>query len=441
MALNTITFKNGVHMEEYKELTENSELKFASIPKLVTIPLIQHIGAPSKCLVAKKDEVSVGQLIGEAVGNFSANIHSSVAGVVKDIIDIQSASGKPCKAVVIDTEGFDQDKEYIEKDNVDLSAEEIVAKIKEAGIVGMGGAAFPAHIKYMPAKKVDTVIVNGAECEPYITCDDYLMKNRPQRILKGLTQAIKAVNADRGIVTIEDNKPKAYESMTKALAEFAKENSNFNIEIKQLETKYPQGDEKRMIDVTLNRQVPSGGLPMDVGAIVSNVSTMHAIYEAIYMDKPLYERIVTVTGKSVKNPTNMLVRCGTEFGHCIEEAGGADDIAKLVNGGPMCGIAQPDLNRPVEKASNCILVLASDQAQPLEVSPCIRCARCVDACPVYLLPLYIHKFSLEERFEKAQELNIMDCIECGSCSFVCPSNRPLVEAIKFGKRQIRQAGK
>nr|WP_072537709.1 electron transport complex subunit RsxC [Anaerococcus mediterraneensis] len=442
MAANTVTFAHGVVMEEYKELSENSSLHIAAIPKLVTIPLTQHIGAPSKCIVKKKDEVAVGDMIGQAVGNFSANIHSSVAGTVKDIIDIQTASGKNAQAVVIDTEGFDQEKTYTEKESVDLNKEEIVAKIREAGIVGMGGAAFPAHIKYSPNKPVDTVIVNGAECEPYITCDDYIMKNYPLHIIKGLIQALKAVDAKDGVIAIEDNKPEAYKTMTQALADFAKEN-NFgaNIKVVSMKTKYPQGDEKRLINAILDREVPSGGLPMDVGAIVSNISTVNAIYEALYMDKPLYERIVTVTGKTVKNPTNMRVRIGITFGDLIEEAGGAEEIAKVINGGPMCGIAQPDLTKPIEKSSNCVLVFDSEDAFIDDPYPCIRCGRCVSACPVFLLPNYIHKFALEGRFEKADNEGALDCIECGSCSFVCPSNRPLVEAIKFAKRQIRQAGK
>lgn len=438
MALENLTFHNGVKIKEFKELSENSSLIISKIPEEVTIPLTQHIGAPSKCLVKKNDEVSVGQLIGEANGNFSANIHSSVSGLVKDIIDIQTASGKDAKAVVIKTEGYEQEYKAQPRDPSGFTKEEIVGTLKEKGIVGMGGAAFPAHIKYSPNKPVDTVIVNGAECEPYITCDDFIMKNRPEDIVKGLEILVKAVDAKNGIVAIEDNKPEAIKKINEAISK----SKSKNLQVATLITKYPQGDEKRIIDAILHRQVPSGGLPLDVGVIVSNVSSTLAVYEAFYLDKPLFERYLTVTGHGVKEPHNMLVRLGTPMNFLLEQCGGLNEnYGKVINGGPMMGIAQPRITAPIEKASNSILVLTEEESQMPEMSPCIRCSKCVGACPVGLLPLMISKFSLREEFDKAQSFNIMDCIECGSCSYICPAKRPLVESIRFGKRQIRLAGK
>lgn len=438
MALENMTFHNGVKIEEYKELSENSSLIISEIPSEVIIPLTQHIGAPSKCLVKKNDEVKVGQLIGEASGNFSANIHSSVAGIVKEVIDMQTASGKNAKAVVIKTDNFEQDFNFELRDPSGFTKEEIVQVIKENGIVGMGGASFPSHIKYSPNKPVDTVIINGAECEPYITCDDFVMKNKADEIVKGLELLVKAAGAQKGIIAIEDNKPHAIENIKEAL----KNRSNDSLDIATLITKYPQGDEKRIIDAVLHRQVPSGGLPLDVGVIVSNVSSTLAVYDACYLNKPLFERYMTVSGHGVNEPHNMLVRIGTPFNFLIDQCGGLkEDYGKIINGGPMMGIAQPKADLPVEKASNSILVLNKKESEVAEINPCIRCGKCVGACPVGLLPLYIHKFSLREEFDKAQQMHIMDCIECGSCSYICPSKRPLVEAIRFGKRQIRAAGK
>ena len=443
MAADVMTFKKGVHIDEFKELSENSDLLILDTPSEVVIPLTQHIGAPSKCLVKKKDEVSIGDLIGQAVGNFSANIHSSVAGVVKDVIDIQTASGRNSRAVVIDTEGYNQSKEYILKENVSLHKDEIVAKIKESGIVGMGGAAFPTHIKYSPSKPIDTVLVNGAECEPFVTCDDYLMKNRTENIVRGLELLVVASGASQGIIAIEDNKPQAIKEISEFINNHNTNATNSpNIKVVKLKTKYPQGDEKRLIDASLSRTVPSGGLPMDVGVIVSNVSTVNAVFEAIYYDKPLIDRVMTVTGHNVNEPKNVVVKLGTSFEYALNAVGGTkEEIGKLINGGPMMGVAQPNAANPVEKATNCILVQSKEEAKPVDINPCIRCARCVNVCPVNLMPLYIHKFALDEHLDKAEESRIMDCIECGSCSYICPSKRPLVEAIRFGKRQIRQAGR
>ncbi|MDU3199085.1 MAG: RnfABCDGE type electron transport complex subunit C [Anaerococcus hydrogenalis] len=413
MALENLSFDNGVKIPEYKELSENSDLIVAKVPKTVTIPLTQHIGAPSKCLVKKNDEVKVGELIGEAVGNFSCNIHSSVSGIVTNVIDIQTASGKNAKAVVIDTEGYDQEINYERKDVTNLTKEKIVEAMKENGLVGMGGAAFPA-------------------------CDDYLLKTKAEIIVDSLELLVKAVDAKKGIIAIEDNKQEAIEKVRKAITD----KNSPKLELATMVTKYPQGDEKRIINAVLHREVPSGGLPMDVGVIVSNVSSANAVYEAVYYGKPLIERYMTVTGHGIKNPSNFLVRLGTSFDHMIEEAGGmTEDAGKVINGGPMMGIAQPNINQPVEKASNCILVLNKEESKAPVTNPCIRCAKCVNVCPVGLMPLLIHKFSLKEKFDKAQDLHILDCIECGSCSYICPSKRPLVEAIRFGKRQIRQAGK
>lgn len=438
MALENLSFDNGVKIPEFKELSENTDLKIAKVPLKVTIPLTQHIGAPSKCLVKKNDEVEIGELIGEAVGNFSANVHSSVNGKVDSVIDIQTASGKNSKAVVIKTEGYDQEMKFEKEEILNLTKEKIVSRMKENGLVGMGGAAFPAHIKYTPNKAIDTVIINGAECEPYVTCDDLLLKTKPEVIVDALELLVMAVDAKRGIIAIEDNKPNAIEKVKKAIAD---KNSS-KLELATMVTKYPQGDEKRIINAVLHREVPSGGLPMDVGVIVSNVSSANAIYEAVYYNKPLIERYVTVTGHGVNNPSNFLVRIGTSFEDMINEAGGLkEDSGKVINGGPMMGIAQPNVNQPVEKASNCILVLNEEESKAPITNPCIRCGKCVSVCPVGLMPLLIHKYSLKEKFEKAQSLNILDCIECGSCSYICPSKRPLVEAIRFGKRQIRQAGK
>lgn len=436
MKLENLTFKGGVHVPHHKELTEGMPIERAQEPKMVYIPLHQHVGAPCEPLVNVGDIVKVGQKIGQSNAFVSAPVHSSVSGVVKDIASMPTPTGQVVKCVVIESDGKDELDESVKPKGSleELSPKEIIEIIKEAGITGMGGAGFPAHVKLSPPsdKKIDTIIINGAECEPYLTADHRVMLEYTEKIVFGLKAIMKAVGVDRGIIGVEKNKQDAI----LALREAVKNESN--IQVVTLKVKYPQGDEKRLINAILGRVVPSGGLPMDVGTIVCNASSTKAVADAILEGKPLYERVLTVTGKGIKEPKNLIVKIGTPFKDLIEQCGGFTENApgKVISGGPMMGITQYSIDVPVIKGSNGILVLTKDEVKPQLVQPCIKCGKCVDVCPVHLQPLYLSKYALKNNLEKAEEYHALDCVECGSCSYVCPAKRPLVESIRLAKREI-----
>lgn len=428
------TFKGGFHVHAYKELSNTGDLKLMPAPAIVKIPLSQHIGAPAKAVVKKGDEVKVGQLIGEAEGFISANVHSSVSGVVESVQETVTQRGRKVMTVLIENDGKDTlAYDVLDRDWKTLSKDEIVHIVKEAGITGLGGASFPTHVKINPPKdkEIDSVIINAAECEPYLTADDTLIRSNANEIAEGLLIIMKAVDAKDGYITIEDNKPEAIEAL-KPVCE-AK-----NIKLVVAKTKYPQGDEKRIIDTTLRRRVPAGKLPADVGVVVNNASTAFAIYEAVRFGKPLYERIVTFTGHGLKNPCNVKVRFGTTYAQGIDFVGGmTDDAAKVVVGGPMMGNSLYTLEVPFEKANNGCLVMTEKEAKLEETTPCIKCNKCVDVCPVRLMPFKLETAVNFERTDMMLEYNLMDCIECGSCSFICPAKRPLVASIRVGKNIIR----
>lgn len=433
MDLGKLTFKGGASIPEFKELTSKNPVEVLKSPKIVYIPLHQHSGSPCEPLVNVGDVVKIGQKIGSSNAFVSSSIHSSVSGVVKEISTIYTPTGIKSKCVVIENDGMDEMIESIKERSLEsYKREEIISTLKEMGIVGMGGASFPTHVKFSPPedKKIDILIINGAECEPYITADHRLMLENTKDIVSGIKVAMKALNTEKAYIGIEDNKPDAIEAMKKELA------GEKNIEVAILKTKYPQGDEKRIIDAITNRKVPLGGLPMDVGCVVSNVATIKAINDAILKGKPLYERIVTVTG-SVNNPKNLLVRIGTPIEDLIEACGGfKGKPGKIIIGGPMMGIAQFDLKTPIVKGSNGVLVQALDEIKNEEVLPCIKCGKCIDVCPSRLEPLFISSYSLKDNYSKCDELNALACVECGACSYICPAKRPLAESIKIAKREI-----
>lgn len=426
----------GVHPPENK-LSADKPIADLPLPAQVIIPISQHIGAPSVPEVEKGQTVRAGQLIAAAKGYVSANIHSSVSGKVSKIDLILDSSGYKQTCVVIDVEG-DEWLESIDRDeklisNISLSGEEIVKKCLESGIVGLGGATFPSHVKMsIPhGKKCEVLIINGVECEPYLTSDHRIMLEKTGEIIVGVRLLMKALGVQKAMIGIENNKPDAIALLT----EKCKDQNG--ITVHPLEVKYPQGGEKQLIKALINREVPSGGLPIDVGTVVHNVGTAFAVYEAVQKNKPLFERVVTITGKSITSPGNYRVRIGTPVSHLIEAAGGVPETTgKIVNGGPMMGKALNTPDVPVVKGTSGIILFEEQESKRPSSGPCIRCSRCITACAMGLEPYLLMVLAERSLFEKAEAEKITDCMECGSCSYVCPAGRPLLDYIRFGKAKV-----
>lgn len=427
----------GVHPSENK-LSSGVAIEVLPLPDVVNIPLAQHIGAPATAKVAKGDKVLTGQLIAEATGFMSANIHSPISGTVSAVDMVVNGQGLRQMMITIKREG-DEWVESIDrtpelKKECTLEPEQIIAKIKEAGIVGMGGATFPTHVKLSvpPGKKAEYLIINGVECEPYLTSDHRTMLERGEELLVGVTILMKALKVTEAYVGIENNKPDAIDHLTKLAQGYT------GIHITPLKVQYPQGGEKQLIAAVTGRQVPAPpALPIDVGAVVCNASTTLAVYEAVQKNKPLIERVVTLTGKSVKSPKNLLTRMGTPIQSLIDAAGGLpEDTGKVVNGGPMMGRAMVNLDSPVTKGCSGVTIFSQQEAVRGEASACIKCAKCVTACPMGLEPYYLQKMARKKNWEALEQNDITSCIECGCCQFTCPANLPLLDYVRLGKQTV-----
>ncbi len=431
----SLTFpKGGVHPPENK-ISANKKIEFLPIPKQVSIPISQHIGAPAKPIVKKNDEVKTGQLIAEASGFISANIHSSVTGKVNKIAEIYDTSGYKQKAIIIDVaekETWADDIDTSEKLNKEIKAspQEIIDTVNKAGVVGLGGATFPSFVKLSipKGKTAEILILNGVECEPYLTSDHQLMLEKADEMLIGVQILMKAINVKKAVIGIENNKKDAI----KLLSDLC--NTYEGISVASLQVKYPQGGEKQLIKAITGREVPSGELPISVGAVVHNVGTAYAVYEAVQKNKPLIERVVSITGKSVQKPGNYLARIGTPISDIIAAGGGIPkDTSKVISGGPMMGKALNSLAVPIAKGVSGVLIIADKEAKRKETLNCIRCAKCLTVCAMGLEPYLLMTLGEQQKYEEAQTEKVMDCIECGSCSFVCPSNRPILDYIRLCK--------
>lgn len=431
------TFKiGGIHPADNK-LSADSAIQTLPLPAEVKIPVAQHIGAPAQPVVAVGDQVKVGQLIAQAAGFVSANVHSPVSGKVKKIEDIIDGNGYKKQAIIITVEGDEWDESIDRsigiKRDISLSPAEICKKIGEMGLVGMGGATFPTHVKLAvpEGKKCEALVINGVECEPYLTSDHRLMLEKGDEVMIGVKILMTALGVNKAYIGIENNKKDSIEHLSKLASSYP------GVEVVPLKLQYPQGGEKQLIDACMGRQVPSGRLPIDVGAVVQNVGTAFAVYEAVQKNKPLIERIVCVTGKPLHKPSNFLVRIGTPVQAVIDAAGGMpEDCEKVIGGGPMMGRAFTHLDVPVIKGTSGILLMSKAESKRGETVNCIRCAKCVGVCPMGLEPFLMSKLSSKSMFEECEKEHIMDCIECGSCNYTCPSNRPLLDYIRLGKGKV-----
>ena len=426
----------GIHPSDNKQYSKGAAIERFPLPKVVVIPLAQHIGAPAVACVAKGDKVLAGQVIGTAGGFVSSNIHSSVSGTVTAVDAKADAQGlmKPCLTIAVEgdewVEGVDLSDTLVK--NINLEAKDIVAKVTEMGIVGMGGATFPTHVKLSvpPGKKAECLIINAVECEPYLTADYRVMLEKGEELLVGSRILAKAIGVDKIYIGVENNKPDAIAALKKLAATYVE------IEVVPLKMRYPQGGEKQLIAAVTGRQVPSGGLPIDVGAVVQNVGTALAVYEAVMKNKPLVERVVTVTGSTLASPKNLLVRVGTPMSELIEYCGGLEGVGKVVAGGPMMGRAVSNIDAPVTKGTSGVLLIPTAESLRQKPDTCIRCAKCVEACPMGLEPYLLSKMSKKEMYDECEAHNIADCIECGCCTFSCPAYLPLLDWLRIGKGEV-----
>jgi electron transport complex protein RnfC len=427
----------GVHPEEGK-YTASKAIEVLPIPERVYIPLSQSLGAPSIPVVNKGDRVKTGQLIAKGEAFISANIHSSVTGVVEKIDEWIDASGYRKKAIIIKTEADEWEEGIMPSDklnsNISLSKEEIIQRIKDKGIVGLGGATFPTHVKLSipQGKKAEYLIINAVECEPYLTSDHRLMLEKGEEILIGIQILMKALDVQHTLIGIEANKPDAIEHLSKLATKYN------GIKVQGLKLKYPQGAEKQLIKALINREVPSGKLPIEVGCVVQNVGTAFAVYEAVQFNKPLIDRVVTLSGKNI-NGGNFIVRIGTPIQAMIDKCGGLpENTEKIINGGPMMGKALTSTEVPVTKGTSGILIFTSEMSHRMPMYNCVRCGKCVTVCPMGLEPILLEKIAENKNWEMAEKEHILDCIECGSCHYTCPAGRPLLDMIRLGKNKVNQ---